>query len=61
LFAHIGSGSEALALQMRTDQLKQRYNNLADDADLKIAIWEKALTLAENLLDGQNELKFNNN
>ncbi|CAK5013178.1 unnamed protein product [Meloidogyne enterolobii] len=42
---------------MRTDQLKQRYNNLADDADSKIAIWEKALTLAENLLDGQTELK----
>nr|CAD2190324.1 unnamed protein product [Meloidogyne enterolobii] len=56
LFAHLG-GSEAIALQMRTDQLKQRYNNLADDADSKIAIWEKALTLAENLLDGQSELK----
>uniref|UniRef100_A0A915N437 GAR domain-containing protein n=1 Tax=Meloidogyne javanica TaxID=6303 RepID=A0A915N437_MELJA len=56
LFAHLG-GSEAIALQMRTDQLKQRYNNLADDADSKIAIWEKALTLAENLLDGQAELK----
>jgi len=57
LFAHLG-GSEAIALQMRTDQLKQRYNNLADDADSKIAIWEKALTLAENLLDGQSELKL---
>uniref|UniRef100_A0A915MYH2 Uncharacterized protein n=1 Tax=Meloidogyne javanica TaxID=6303 RepID=A0A915MYH2_MELJA len=57
LFAHLG-GSEAIALQMRTDQLKQRYNNLADNADSKIAIWEKALTLAENLLDGQTELKL---
>ena len=57
MFAHLG-GSEAIALQMRTDQLKQRYNNLADNADSKIAIWEKALTLAENLLDGQTELKL---
>ncbi|KAL7080640.1 hypothetical protein ACQ4LE_000408 [Meloidogyne hapla] len=52
LFAHIGR-SEAIALQMHTDQLKQRYNNLADDANSKVAIWEKAL----NLLDGQTELK----
>uniref|UniRef100_A0A1I8BVZ9 Uncharacterized protein n=1 Tax=Meloidogyne hapla TaxID=6305 RepID=A0A1I8BVZ9_MELHA len=51
LFAHIGR-SEAIALQMHTDQLKQRYNNLADDANSKVAIWEKAL----NLLDGQTEL-----
>jgi len=56
LCAHT-KGSEALTLQYRTDQLKQRYNQLADDADSKIVLLEKALPLAENLKEGQAELK----
>lgn len=51
------SGSDALALQYRTDQLNQRYNQLADDADAKIVVWEKALPLAENYKEGVAELR----
>ncbi|KAI3410026.1 hypothetical protein GPALN_006390 [Globodera pallida] len=55
LCAHT-SGAEALSLQFRTDNLRQRYTKLADDASGRINVLEKALPLAEDLKDGMGEL-----
>lgn len=51
------SGSEAIALQYRIDQLRNRYSNLAVEAENKIAILSKAIPLSEELRAGFDELK----
>ncbi|KAL3114470.1 hypothetical protein niasHT_019974 [Heterodera trifolii] len=55
LCAHT-SGAEALSLQFRTDNLRQRYTRLADEAASRITVLEKALPLAEDLKEGMAEL-----
>lgn len=50
------SGSEAVSLQLRTDQLRQRYAKLSEEAAAKIELLEKALPLTEDLKEGMEEL-----
>jgi len=51
------TGSEALALQLRIDQLSKRYNNLAKEADAKIDVLSRAIPLSENLREGFLEIE----
>lgn len=46
------SGSEAIALQYRIDCLRNRYQQLATEAEQKIAVLEKAIPLSGDLQEG---------
>uniref|UniRef100_A0A915ENB9 Uncharacterized protein n=1 Tax=Ditylenchus dipsaci TaxID=166011 RepID=A0A915ENB9_9BILA len=51
------SGSEAIALQYRIDQLRNRYSQLAVEAENKIAVLTKAIPLSEEVKEGFAELE----
>jgi DNA repair exonuclease SbcCD ATPase subunit len=50
------SGSEALALQYRTDQLHKRYDSIAKEAETRIDILSKATPLSEDFHEGVAEI-----